>query len=438
MGKKIAIIGGGVGDEGKAKIETGIEDLAVRELEKKYSRLELLKLALSEEKPIMGERFQGGGNAGHTIVVRGIEYKLHQVPAAITNPFAYGLMGAKTFLDPRRASDELVNLVLKGVKVKDYFGIASNAQVTLDFHTRADRADRDKKKHTSTGSGIKQTASDLVNRIGIRFVEFLDPKLMKHILQGRAQLQFGSDTEIDRFVDSYAQEREILGEFLALESEARKKHGKEFWIGEGAQGAMLDMYYGLWPGVTSSSPVTVPNRPDTIIAAFKAYISSVGNDRSFVPQMDEKLETKLRKAWGEFGTTTGLPRDLGWFDIVAGKYALDVSGADYVAITCGDRLEEVARIGEKVQLVVGYKIGRQKFDVWNPSFDRRDTLLKAKPIHEEFEPWENFTEADGQTLTPNAQRYVDRIQELLDKEVIMLGTGPGEKDLITYRNPLID
>ena len=153
-------------------------------------------------------------------------------------------------------------------------------------------------------------------------------------------------------------------------------------------------------------------------------------------RMEWGLEEILREKWGEFGSTTGRKREVGWFDAVAVKYAVESTKTDYLAGTCGDRLEELYKMNEPLKMVTGYKIGRKIYREWDVSFHRRDTLKQVEPIFEEFETWERFTHADGKTLTDPAQRYIDRIQELTGKEFVMLGTGPARNDVIMYRDVL--
>ncbi|MEK6901708.1 MAG: adenylosuccinate synthetase, partial [Nanoarchaeota archaeon] len=233
----------------------------------------------------------------------------------------------------------------------------------------------------------------------------------------------------------YAEEREFLAQFLVQQHVVRQQQGTQFWIGEGAQGFLLDVDAGQYPGVTSSHPATVPHLADTILGVVKLYCSSVGTgDRAFMSRMEPQLEASLRESWGEFGTTTGKGRELGWFDAVAVKYAIEATGTDYLIATCGDRLEELARRGETVKLVTGYKLGGKEFREWDSSFHRRDVLQNVEPLREEFEPWEHFVGEDGK-VTSNAQRYLDRIQELTGKEFVILGTGPKRNDVILYKDP---
>jgi len=431
MTRKTGFIGLQNGDEGKGKIISWAAAEAVGVAKQEY---DLSKL---DFEPVIVERFQGGTNAGHTVKIGDITYKLHLTPSGIVIPHVYSLVGAGVFGNPRKLLKEIKDLWRIGVKVDaSNFGVAARMHVTIDYHTQADQPAFNKEHHTSTGNGIKETAMDKAGRVGIRFVEFLDRDAFKDALERRFAGDFLAKYGIDPLIESYTEEIATLREFLVQEHEALATHGFHHWIGEGAQGASLDMDVGRYPGVTSSNPASVPRRPDKVVGVVKLYESSVGTgDRYFVSRIrEDKLEEVLRGEWNEFGTTTGKGREVGWFDAVEVKYNLAVSGADTLAGTCGDRLEVLARLGVKPKIVVAYKVNGREYDSWDVSFHKRGVLENAEPVFEEFEPWERFQE-DG-VLTDNAVRFTDRIQELTGKEFGMLGTGPGHKDMIVYTNPL--
>ncbi len=414
--KGIAVTGLQNGDEGKGKAVHYLGTLA--------------------PQPLVVERFQGGGNAGHTMVIDGESYKLHHLPSGIIIAHAFSLLGEGMFINPRKVTREIRTLQEKGVPISQKnLGIAATAHLTLDYHVAADQESFQREQHTSTGNGIKQTAVDKYGRVGIRFIEFLDQQLMEECLKRRfPQGMPESYGNFEKFAASYDAEREFLQPFLVQQHEARRKH--DYWLGEGAQGFLLDVDAGQYPGITSSHPAQVPQVADTILGVVKLYTSSVGTgDRPFVSRMTTELESRLREPWKEFGTTTGKKRELGWFDAVAVKYAVESTGTDYLVGTCGDRLQELATENEPVRIVTGYKIGTKTYPEWDLSFHRRDVLRHAEPVCEEFKPWLHFTEADGRTLNSNAQRYIDRIQKLTGKEFIMLGTGEEHREMIMSRNP---
>ena len=429
--KSITIVGAQWGDEGKGKVVDLLSDLA-------RTRVHCGKNYNSETcgKPILVRRYQGSDNAGHTLVVNGVKYALHLLPSGILIPEAYNLIGQQVFVNPRAAMKEFKDLMQMGVPVSsDRVGIAANAHVTLDYHIESDGTNFKKKRRTSTGKGVGPTATDKQARVGMRFVEFLDLAIAKEALQKRfpkgIPKKYG---DIDRLLASYAEEREFLSPFLVQEHEINKSHGSSFEIWEGAQGIMLDVDVGEYPWITSSNPAFIPGRTDLKLGIFKLYTSSAGTGgRPFVGQMDQELETKVRTPWHEFGTTTGLPRDVGYFDVVAAKYAIEAAGIDYMAGTCGDKMELLAQMGEKAKLVVGYKKGSRIFDEWDVLFHKRGFLSDAEPVFEEFEPWEEFSE-DGK-LTLNAQRYVNRIQELTERKFVIYGTGQARDEIIVKDDP---
>mgnify|MGYP001592689598 FL=1 len=384
-------------------------------------------------------RWQGGGNAGHTVEIEGKTRKLHQIPSGILIPKAYNLMGEGVFYNPREGMQEILNLQSDGVDISQRnFGIASNAHVTLDYHVDEDQGDRQKKEHTSTGRGIRPTAVDKFGRTGLRFEEFLDRQTFIEVLRDKRfpknfPTSFGS---IENFVDSYEKEREFLAQFSVLQSDILNSKDFTYGIGEGAQGFKLDVDKGLYSGITSSNPAIVPFRVDTVWGVIKMYESSVGHDRPFVGQMHTELESVARERWNEFGTTTKLPRDLGWIDIVALRHAINSCGIDYLIGTCGDRLELMSELSQPVRLVVAYDLDGKKYSDWDKSFHNRRTLYRATPVFEEFEPWKVFFDKEKGKLSPNAQIYVDRIQELTGKEFALHGYGPGIDDVYEVKDAL--
>jgi len=411
--KRIALIGGQCGDEGKGKIAVYYARSAVK---KSISTPENLKVVV--------QRWQGGANAGHTVSLDGEIYKLHQLPCGILIPGTFNLIGQGCFVNPRIVINEIKELRERGIKIDERnLGIASNAHVTLSHHVSDDAAYFNKKDWTSTGNGIKQTAVDKYDRRGIRFEEFLDKDVFTKLMKER----------FEEF-DDYDEEREFLKEFSVLENDVLHDEKFEYWIGEGAQGVHLDVDAGLYPGVTSTNPSLVPLRTNVNVGVFKLYASNVGK-KAFISRMTFELESKLRDEFGERGTTTGRDRDLGWFDIVAAKYSIEKADMDFIVLTCGDRLEKLDEMNEKVKLVVGYEIDGRKFKKWDKSFHNREILKRARPIFEEFEPWKEFV-VNGE-LNEKASKYVSRISELLGRDVVLLGIGPRENDVVEIANVIV-
>ncbi len=422
MVRHAAVVGIRVGDEGK-----GIRVAH-------YAQ----QMIDQERGSVLVYRWHGAANAGHTAVIGDQEYKLHQVPVGVLLQGTYNLQGSGVYLHPRKEVEEIRQLGERGVSVSPRnLGIASNCTVTLDYHTDEDRANLEKKEHTSTGNGVKQTAVDLFGRVGVRFAEFLDSKECARALRER----FPDGTirginSIEEFVASYDAERAFLAPFMVLETDVFNAHKSHYKLGEGANGFDIDVINGLYPGVTSSQPSQTSHRPDVIVGALKLYDSSVGHNRPFVSRLvDRGLEDELRNLWGERGTTTGKDRYIGWADMVAARHAIDTTGVDYLIGNCGDRLVDLHTRGGKVGLVTAYRIDGKTYSSWDPSFHKRETLKRAIPIIEEFKSWPWFTR-DGEIHT-NALNFINRIQELTGKEFIALGTGPGINDQIELKS-LVD
>lgn len=426
--RNIALIGLQVGDEGKGVrtgyfIKKAIDNSWIDEI---------------SHPVVLVERFQGGANAGHIVVIGGERYAHHQVPSGITFSGTYNLIGEGTLFNPRLGMAEIKELQKRGFKITpENLGIASNAHVTLDYHTEESIVEFNEEKRACTGKGIKQTAVDKFGRVGIRFQEFLDRNSFIEILKENrfsdGQVPNGFKT-LEDFVDSYEKEREFLNGFSILQTDATNNKIFSYRIGEGAQGYILDVDKGLYPGVTSSNSAVVPFKTDVLLGVVKMYKSSTGANRPFVGQMPAGLEKYLRGLWNENGTTTGKPRDLGPIDIVELKHAVRDTNVDYLIGTRGDSMEVLAAMGEKVRLIVGYQIEGKVYTDWDKSFHNRKTLYKAKPVFEEFEPWDTFFDLDKRKLTDNARKYIDRIQELTGKEFVLHGYGADVDDVYEVKN----
>ncbi len=426
MTYRVAFVGAQTGDEGKG-------------VRVDYYAKKAVNIASKEDKPkVWTMRWQGGANAGHTVYLKGEKYALHQVPSAILLDRTYNLMGEGVFLEPKACLNEIEDLRRRGVRIdSSNFGIASNAHVTLDYHIEMDaESSRKNVGHTSTGRGVKPTAVDKYGRRGIRFAEFLDFRSFVESLRLRFPEGMPDGRSHEDFARSYLPQIEGLREFPVLQERVLSNTGYEFGIGEGAQGFMLDVDRGLYPGVTSSNPSMPPFRANKVVGVLKAYASSIGGDRPFVGKIEEGLETLLRDKWGEKGTTTGKPRSLGWLDVVALRHAIRSAEIDYLISTCGDRLEFLHSLGEMPRIITGYKIGNRQFNDWDTSFHNRSVLYGAEPVFEEFEPWREFVDKKKGKLSDNAQRFIDRVEYLTGTEFVAHGTGAGIDDVLEIKDIL--
>ncbi len=423
---KIAFIGAQTGDEGK-----GVR--VAYYVKKAVSKIP------SQNSSVWTMRWQGGANAGHTVFCDGLKYALHQVPSGILIDGTYNIMGEGVFLEPRGIVKEIILLREKGVRIDNTnFGISSNAHVTFGYHIEMDSTSSAAMTgHTSTGRGIKPTAVDKYGRVGVRFEEFLNRDSFIEALKHRFPLgmpaQFGT---YESFVDSYAEDMKVLAPFSVLQSDILNNSNFKFGFAEGAQGFQLDVDRGLYPGITSSNPSIVPFRANKIIGVVKLYASSVGGGRPFIGRMNEELETSLRDLWNERGTTTGKPRSIGWLDIVALKHAIRSCDIDSLVSTCGDRIQDLTKKGEKMRLIFGYKINGKIFTQWDKSFHRRDVLYNAEPVFEEFDSWDIFFDKEKRELTPKAFAFIERIEELTGKKFAAHGYGPGIDDVLEIEDIL--
>ncbi|PJF39028.1 MAG: hypothetical protein CUN55_15565, partial [Phototrophicales bacterium] len=354
--------------------------------------------------------------------------------------------GPGVFINPRKLVEEISELKRQGIDVSPAnYGIDARAHVTLDYHVRDDafsfEVQKGKAGHESTGNGVKQTARDKVMRVGIRFGEWLQADCMFEIMheKGLVSLLSGStgtgesaEQTIRTLVHSYDSEREILKPFVVQDHDIYAKHGKDGRLSEGAQGALLDLDVGQYPGTTSSNPLLVPGYPDQRVGVIKLYTSSVGiAERPFVARMHPSLESSLVEAWGERGVTTGRDRKLGWLDLVALRYTIQAARVTHLVGSCGDRLDTLFSKNEKIGVVVGYNVDDKLYDQWDVSFHNRFVLRKAKPVIEWFEPWQQFHK-DG-ILTDESQRFVDFVQDRIGMEFHAIGVGPGDQDELVLR-----
>lgn len=429
---RIAVEGAQTGDEGKGVRVVYLAKRAVQLANE-------LASSSSLELPVLVMRYQGGAGAGHTAWIGRVKYALSQVPSGILVKGTYNLMEG-TFIDPTRLVREIQSLREKGVEITpERFGIASNAHMTLDYHVKDDSSNsvRTDGKHKSTGRGIKQTAVDKAGRVGVRFAEFLDREGFIEALSKRFPLGAPEPhSSIENLADSYRPLVAALRDYCVLQEDVLAED-RRFVLLEGAQGFQLDIDKGLYPGVTSSGSATPPISLNKRIGVVKFYESSIGGDRPFIGQIqDSDLEARLRDKWEERGTVTGKPRSLGWLDVVALKHAVKGAELDRFISSCGDRMEDLAREGLPVKIVVAYDVDGVRHTKWDKSFHNRQVIARAKPVFEEHPSWDRFI--DGKGLTKPAADFVRRIEELIGVKFVAHGYGPGIDDVLTVEDILFE
>lgn len=398
---------------------------------------------LSEEAQIC-MRFQGGGNAGHTVINNAGEFKLHQVPCGIFNPECVCMMGTGTVVDPPALLEELASLTDKGIAIAGLL-LSDRAHVVLPYHKLLDRVEDDARGAYRVGTtlrGIGPAYTDKIARIGIRLQDLLRPDVLSTKLDTllprhnallttvygqkpfekepllASCLEWGKALE-ERIVDTFPLLRSLLHE------------GKNLLL-EGQLSAMKDIDWGSYPFVTASSPTAAgaaagagisPRRIDQVIGVAKAYSTQVGAGPMPSECADESAE-QLRQLGGEYGATTGRPRRTGWFDAVVTRYVCEVNGCTDLAVTKLDVLDTLAEI----PVCVAYRFQGELFhEVPDPQLH-----ALCSPVYEVLPGWQTSTcEAHAmEDLPRNARAYLDRLAELVQVPLHSVGVGPHRRQTL--------
>lgn len=428
MPNSLTIVGIQWGDEGKGKVT----DLLARDAS-------------------LVVRYQGGANAGHTVVVEGRKVVLHQVPSGILNPSAFCVIGPAVVVDPETLLAEMDELGHAGVAVNpDHLAISRQATVVLPYHKRLDtlrEAARGAGRIGTTGRGIGPAYEDLFGRTGVRLAELCDAdrlaaRIDAQLPERNAVLKFLGGEALDR--DSLIQPALLLGERLrpflcdtgnVVANHLSAGHNVLF---ESAQGTLLDVLHGTWPFVTSSltvapaafalSGVGIPLRGG-VLGVTKAYTTRVGSG-PFPTEDTGEYGEWLRQKGGEFGSTTGRPRRCGHLDLPALRYAHRVNGTTALALMKMDVLSGLS----SVKVCTAWRVGGRTIDVATPDMFADPTLV---PVIEEWPGW--AAPLDGATsmesLPREAQEYVQRIESTLGIPIELVSTGSGRESTILRRNP---
>jgi adenylosuccinate synthase len=413
------IIGGQWGDEGKGKLVDALSDGVDWVL-----------------------RYQGGANAGHTIKIGDREHVLHLVPAGIFRDRTRCFLGNGMVIDPWSLQEEIATLEGMGVAVRERLFISSSAHVLMPYHKRLDELKENKLKRKSigtTGRGIGPAYVDKVQRVGLRLGDLLLPpenlerKVIEKVLAANEVLsEFyaadplpAADLAAELLVLAQSLSPLIVNAYDALSG---IRQGTESALFEGAQGTLLDIDHGTFPYVTSSS-CTVggalagtglpPRCLGEVLGVFKAYCTRVGNG-PFPTELLAEQGEELRKCGGEYGATTGRPRRCGWFDVLAGRYAVDLNGMAGIIITKLDVLDQQSTI----KTAVAYEVDGERFD----SFQMRSELLpRCRPVWREFAGWQKPTTGCRQLtdLPAAAREYLEFLEEALG--VLILGVSVGKE-----------
>jgi adenylosuccinate synthase len=421
------IIGGQWGDEGKAKI--------------------IDYLARDADYVV---RYQGGANAGHTVVAEGRRFAFHLLPSGILYPQVTCILGGGMVIDPMALANEIDHVVGKGIDVEGRILVSEQAHLVLPYHVLADRASETKLGSRSIGTtrkGIAPAYTDKAARSGIRVGDFLRTRSdLEQLLsqkireKNRTLKQLGvSVLPVSKTVALLMGVKKKLEPLITdsrvvLWTALEKK--KEILL-EGAQGTLLDIDHGTYPFVTSSHPtvggaVIGTGLPASalkrVIGIFKAYCTRVGNG-PFPTEDRQKKGDRLRELGNEYGTTTGRPRRCGWFDAVAARTAVKLNGITDVALT---KLDVLDTFGE-IKVCTSYRCGKKRLEYF-PNDVR--SLARCKPHYEVLEGWKEKTNTANRSELPSkAAAYVSYLEELIGCRIDLVSLGPERDAMIKLSSP---
>lgn len=426
----VVIVGTQWGDEGKGKIV----DLLTR----------------SADYVV---RFQGGNNAGHTLVVDGQQYIFHIIPSGILYEDKRCMIGNGVIIDPQVLLGEIDSLAEKGLPVTpDRMMISENAHLIMEYHKQLDIAQEKSlspgKKIGTTGRGIGPCYVDKVGRIGIKIGDFLDEQLLREKL--RAALDEKNFLLTNKFNAKPLSYEVILANLLAwgeklvpfignvsVELDQARRKGQNILF-EGAQGTQLDIDHGTYPFVTSSNTVAGnacngsgfgPTHIDSVIGILKAYTTRVG-EGPFPTELFDETGEALQKKGGEFGATTGRKRRCGWLDGVVATDAVRLNGLTGLAITKLDVLSGQ----KKIKMATSYKLGDRSLSAMPSNIQDASA---AKPVYEEIAGWQSeINEITAyEDLPVEAKDYVKRIEDFTGVEAVIVSVGPDREETLLLKDP---
>ncbi len=427
----VAVIGSQWGDEGKGKIVDWLS-----------SRADVIV------------RFQGGHNAGHTLVIDGKVYKLNLLPSGVVREGKVSMIGNGVVISPWALLKEISSIKEQGVKVTpENLIVAENANLILPVHQALDQAleaTRGDDKIGTTKRGIGPCYEDKVSRRGIRVCDLRDPELLKTKLRSMMLhhniLLKGMGAEPIDPNDMFDKLMEIAGDILHYagvvwrDLDNARQAGKKILF-EGAQGTMLDVDHGTYPFVTSSNTVAGyasigsgmgADAVKYVLGITKAYTTRVGMG-PFPTELDNEIGQFLGERGKEFGTNTGRKRRCGWFDAVMVRQAVKVNGIHGISLTKLDVLDGL----EEIKICVGYKLNGQEIDYFPAS---QSEQAAVEPIYETMDGWSESTYGarTWADLPAAAVKYVRHVEELIGAPVSMLSTSPERDDTILMRDPFVD
>ena len=426
--KNVAVVGSQWGDEGKGKIVDW----------------------LSSEADVV-VRFQGGHNAGHTLVIDGVTYKLRLLPSGIVRKNKISIIGNGVVVDPWALLDEIKEIKSKGVEISEENLILSeSANLILPFHKEMDEIREDaagKAKIGTTRRGIGPAYEDKVGRRSIRVMDLISEKNLDHrletVLMHHNAIRKGLGKELFEKNKLKKELLEIAPQILKFSKPVWKKidefknEGKKILF-EGAQGILLDVDHGTYPFVTSSNTVASsaatgsgcgPNTIGYVLGITKAYTTRVG-EGPFPTELKNETGEHLGKIGKEFGTVTSRKRRCGWFDGVLVRQTIKVSGINGIALTKLDVLDEL----EEIKMCIAYELDGKQVDYLPAAVDDQ---LKVKPIYKSFKGWKSSTKGikNFEKLPENAKIYIKELEKFIETKVSSISTSPERNDTILIEDP---
>jgi len=412
----IVVVGAQWGDEGKGKVID----------------------VLTEDADIL-IRFQGGHNAGHTVIADGEEFIFHLIPSGLLHPGKVGLIGNGVVVDPEALLNEMERLKARGIDVERAVKLSDQAHLIFPYHKRLDVLEEGARtggRIGTTGRGIGPCYVDKVARCGIRVADLCSEQVFAAKLKSNVteknrlfKLLYQAPPEsYEQLFESYRQYARQLqphvvnGAHFLQDAMARGKR----LLFEGAQGTLLDIDHGTYPYVTSSNATAggactgagvPPTAIDRILGVVKAYTTRVG-EGPLPTEFGDELMQQIRTRGNEFGATTGRPRRCGWFDAVVARHAVRVNGCQSIAVTKLDVLDDMPTI----QICVGYRDGRHTLSEFPSDIER---LARCQPVYESLPGWRTETKEASRfdELPVEAQRYVQRLETLLGVPIGLISTG---------------
>lgn len=428
--KNTVVVGAQWGDEGKAKIT----DL------------------LAEYADVI-IRYQGGCNAGHTVVANNETYKFHLIPSGVLYGDKFCFIGAGTVIHPETFLKETQELIERGVNLSS-LKISPLASITLPYHIDIDGISENtsgKDKIGTTKKGIGPTYSDKIGRYGLKIQDLYDEELLNARLDAILPLK---NKMLEKVYNSKTYSKEEMLEYCKKYAEIFRPYVCNEWVEklsgalredkkilfEGAQGIMLDIDYGTYPYVTSSNPIgggaatgsgIGPTHIDNVIGVTKAYVTRVGEGPFLTELLDETGE-RIRTIGGEFGTTTGRPRRCGWFDAVLSRYCVLVGGLTEMAITKLDVFDTF----DELKVCVAYKDKRDG-KIYKDYPTNINMHKYLEPVYETYEGWkEDISKAKTMEELPlNARKYLNKLEELVGIPIKIVSVGPDREQTIILENP---